>query len=56
MFVEYFVYEECSFKITKEGGQFWAKYEEIITHSDDLEDLKNNKIPEKYHSNRVFKL
>lgn len=56
MFIENYPYKECIFTITKEGKQYWARFEEIITYSDDLDDLKRDKIPQKYHSCRIFKL
>lgn len=56
MFIENYTYKDCSFKITKEGKEYWARCFEISAHSDDLEELKQNEIPMKYHSHRVFKL
>lgn len=56
MFVENYTYKDCIFRITKEGKQYWAVCGAIRAHSDDLEDLKENEIPIKYNSNKVFKL
>ena len=55
-FIETFIYEQCEFSIYKEKGRYYAKCEEMSTHGDTIESLKNTDIPNCYHSNRVFKL
>ncbi|WP_315112978.1 hypothetical protein [Clostridium intestinale] len=55
-FIEYYEYEGLSFKITLEGNNYYARFQEIVTYSDDLKDLKEIKIPNQYHASRVFKL
>lgn len=56
MFIENYVYKDCIFRITKEGKQYRAVCGVIIAHGDDLEELKENEIPMKYHTHKVFKL
>ncbi|HHQ4318052.1 hypothetical protein [Clostridium perfringens] len=53
---ESYKFEDCEFKITKEYNHYYARCEEMSTYDDDLDNLKTVKIPQCYHSHRVFKL
>ncbi|HBJ1649382.1 hypothetical protein [Clostridium botulinum] len=55
-FVETFIYNECEFRIYEEKGIYYGKCEEMSTHGETIQSLKNTDIPNCYHSNRVFKL
>lgn len=57
-FIENYSYKDYVFKITynKQNGNYYAESSLGLTYSDDLRDLKDNKIPKKVWQNTEFKL
>lgn len=55
-FVETYNYNGCEFRIYEDKYQYYAKCEEMNTHGDSIQSLKNTDIPNCYRTHRIFKL